>query len=66
MTRTCSSAGAFRASVGASTCKKTTQMIETLRARLPGLVVLAAHDPGSAARLAAANRAAGDDGKEAR
>ena len=42
--------------------QKTTQMIETLRARLPGLVVLAAHDPGSAARLAAANRAAGDDG----
>ncbi len=33
---------------------ESTELVEQLRSRLPGLVVLAAHDPSSAARLAAA------------
>ncbi len=37
--------------------KEATRMIAALRKRLPGLVVLAAHEPASAARLAAANGA---------
>jgi N-acyl homoserine lactone hydrolase len=37
--------------------QQATRKIAALRTRLPGLVVLAAHDPGSAARLAAANTA---------
>jgi glyoxylase-like metal-dependent hydrolase (beta-lactamase superfamily II) len=37
--------------------QQATRMIAALRTRLPGLVVLAAHDPGSAALLAAANGA---------
>jgi glyoxylase-like metal-dependent hydrolase (beta-lactamase superfamily II) len=34
------------------------RMVNELRANLPGLVVLPAHDPGAAARLAAASEPA--------